>query len=624
VLQARRLAASRLILFASMCGINGIFAYASTAPAIDRDELIRVRDQMRARGPDGAGAWFSDDFRIGLGHRRLAIIDLSETGAQPMASADGRYQVVFNGEIYNYLELREELEKRGRRFVSHSDTEVLLHLWELEGERMFPMLRGMFALAIWDSLRRRLLLARDPYGIKPLYYSDDGVSCRFASQVKALVASNALSRRFDPAGAAGFFLRGTVPEPFTMYQAIRMLPAGSFLFIGEDGPGQPVPFFSIAGTLRDAVDDDRPIPEAERQQIVHDALLESVRYHMVADVPVGAFLSAGIDSSAVVGLARESGASDLETLTLRFEEYSGRDNDEAPLAALVASFYGVRHTVHDLTLPEFKTALPRIFEAMDQPTVDGMNSYFVSQAAAAAGLKVAMSGSGGDELFGGYTSFRDIPRWMPVTSILSRLPRLGDAVDNLTKVAARRSRHVNPKMGEIIRYGSSYAGAYLVKRGRFLASELPELLGEEVAAEGLRRLDILGLIERAVTPDPGTPYARVMALESSLYLRNQLLRDMDWASMAHSLEVRVPLVDAHLLRKLAPVLVRRRGRGKGILAAAPQPPLPAAIQTRRKTGFTLPIREWLQKDQGGAGQPGKRVWARKVYEAMFSPENGSW
>jgi asparagine synthase (glutamine-hydrolysing) len=607
-----------------MCGINGVFAYRRGAPAVDREELARVRDRMRARGPDGAGAWFSGDGRVGLGHRRLAIIDLSDSGAQPMASADGRYQIVFNGEIYNYRELREQLERRGRRFTSQSDTEVLLHLWELEGVRMFAMLRGMFALAIWDSSERRLLLARDPYGIKPLYYSDAPGTVRFASQVKALIASGAVSRRFDPAGAAGFFLRGTVPEPFTMYEAVRMLPAGSFLFITEDGPAAPVQFFSIAATLRDAVDQDLRISDGERERLVHDALLESVRYHMVADVPVGAFLSAGIDSSAVVGLARESGAADLQTLTLRFEEYRGRDNDEAPLAAHVAAFYGVRHSVEGLTLAEFKRALPRIFEAMDQPTVDGMNSYFVSQAAAAAGLKVAMSGTGGDELFGGYTSFRDIPRWMPVTSLLARVPRLGDAVNRLSSAAARRSRHVNPKMGEIVRYGSSYAGAYLVKRGRFLAAELPGLLGDEVAAEGLRRLDVLGLIERVVTPDPGNPYARVMALESSLYLRNQLLRDMDWASMAHSLEVRVPLVDAHLLRKLAPVLVRRHGRGKGILAAAPRPPLPPAIQQRRKTGFTLPIREWLKQDEGVAAQPGKRAWAGKVYEAMFSTENGTW
>jgi asparagine synthase (glutamine-hydrolysing) len=599
-----------------MCGINGIFAYRDGAPPVDAEELMRSRECMRSRGPDAADVWVSDDRRVGLGHRRLAIIDLSPAGAQPMRR--GTLAIIFNGEIYNYRELRARLEANGRTFTSHSDTEVMLALYEELGERMLGELRGMFAIALWDGARRRLLLARDPYGIKPLYYADDGETLRIASQVKALIAGGQVDTRFEPAAAAGFLLRGTVPEPFTMYRAIRALPAGSYAYVDADGVSEPRQYFSIAATLREGVESARPISEAE----VHDAVLESVRYHMVADVPVGAFLSAGIDSSAIVAFARESGATDLQTMTLRFEEYRGRDNDEAPLATLVAQKYGVRHTIRELTLDDFRAELPRIFAAMDQPTVDGLNSYFISKAAAELGLKVALSGTGGDELFGGYTSFRDIPRWMPITSVLSKVPGLGEGVYRLNSALAKRSRHISPKMGEILRHGASYAGAYLVKRGRFLTSELAGVMGEEVAREGIARLDLLHLLERAVTPDPGTPYARVAALESSLYLRNQLLRDMDWASMAHSLEVRVPLVDAHLLRRLAPVLATRKGRGKGILANAPRPPLPEEVRTRRKTGFTLPIKEWLRQE--GRVEFGKRSWARKVYEEMFSPTNGYW
>jgi asparagine synthase (glutamine-hydrolysing) len=596
-----------------MCGINGIFAYGEKSTHVDRDELVVTSECMRTRGPDAEGVWLQDDRRAGLAHRRLSIIDLSPAGAQPMHYRS--LSIIFNGEIYNYAELRADLASRGHSFVSHSDTEVMLHLFDEEREKMLPRLRGMFALAIWDANERTLFLARDPYGIKPLYYAGDGATIRFASQVKALIAGGNVDRKFDPAGAAGFFLRGSVPEPFTMYRAIRALPAGSYLYVDPQGVRDPVPYFSIAATWRDAAQSPSPFRDDE----VHDALLESVRYHMVADVPVGAFLSAGIDSTAVVALARESGASDLQTMTLRFDEYRGRDNDEAPLAHLVAEQYGVRHSIRDLTREEFHRELPRIFAAMDQPTVDGLNSYFISMAARGFGLKVAMSGAGGDELFGGYTSFRDIPRWMPVTSVLTHVPGLAGGVATLNRALAKRSRHISPKMGEIVRYGSSYAGAYLVKRGRFLANELPEVLGDDVAREGLTRLDLLSLIEKTITPDPGTPFARVAALESSLYLRNQLLRDMDWASMAHSLEVRVPLVDAHLLRRLAPMLVARRERGKQPLANAPRPPLPEAVRKRRKTGFTLPIKEWL-----GERHAGKRAWAKHVYDVMFASDRGYW
>ena len=229
-----------------MCGIAGIFAYRPTARAVDREELLRIRDHMTSRGPDGSGDWYSSDGRVGLGHRRLSIIDLSSRGAQPMQTADGRLVITFNGEIYNYQALRSKLEAKNYVFRSNSDTEVLLHLYSESGDEMLRELRGMFAFAIWDSLEKKLLLARDPYVIKPLYYANDGSTLRFASQVKALMAGGRISRDPDPAGWVGFYLFGSVPEPFTTYREVRAVPAGSFVRIDRGQLHEPLQYYSIA------------------------------------------------------------------------------------------------------------------------------------------------------------------------------------------------------------------------------------------------------------------------------------------------------------------------------------------------------------------------------------------
>ena len=275
-----------------MCGIAGIFAYHSSANPVDRRELEIIRDHMERRGPDGAGTWLTPDGRIGFAHRRLSIIDLSEAAAQPMVSTCGKFVVTFNGEIYNYRSLRQRLEQEGRKFVTASDTEVLLHLYASKGISMVNELRGMFAFALLDRHKGTILLARDPYGIKPLYYADDGRTLRFASQVKALLAGGAIDKSPDPAGLAGFNLFGSVPEPFTTFAAIKALPAGSMLLADARGPFRNSQYFSIADVYREAEEAARSAPDIEA---VRSALLDSVRHHLVADVPVGAFLSAGID-----------------------------------------------------------------------------------------------------------------------------------------------------------------------------------------------------------------------------------------------------------------------------------------------------------------------------------------
>jgi len=603
-----------------MCGINGIFAYHYAAGSVDRAELLKSRDHMAPRGPDGSGAWFSDDSRVGLGHRRLAIIDLTEAGAQPMAGASGTTVLTFNGEIYNYRELRGRLEAKGRVFRSHSDTEVLLHLYEEKGSDMVHDLRGMFAFAIWDGRLRQLFLARDPFGIKPLYYADDGWMFRFASQVKALRAGGAISGDPDPAGWTGFYLWGSIPEPYTQFSAVRSLPAGCHMRVDAIGARAPVRYHSVAAVYRAA--ENAPLECGDAQEWVRAALLDSVQHHLVADVPVGVFLSSGIDSCALLGLMRDASHEMTESVTLSFEEFQGSEQDEGVLAAEVARLYGARHTTYVVTRSEFEADLPRIAAAMDTPTIDGINSWFVSKAAAALGLKVAISGLGGDELFGGYPSFRDVPRWVKRCSLLARIPGSGLAMRKLGSTTLKLGANFNPKTAGMLSLGGSYPGAYLLRRGIYMPWEIDAILDVEMVREGMRRLGRFGGAERALDPSPDTPFGKVAALETELYMRNQLLRDTDWASMAHSLEVRVPLVDAKLLKTAAPILVSGAiSREKRVLGAAPAMPLPPVVMNRPKSGFTTPIASWQQFQEGlgipararnsVANTPSALPWARR-------------
>jgi asparagine synthase (glutamine-hydrolysing) len=580
-----------------MCGINGIVAYHSSSSLPEEAELLATRDAMRARGPDGCGAWWSMDRQCGLGHRRLSIIDLSDRASQPMTSEDGRLVVVFNGEIYNYPQLRAELEVDGTQFRTTSDTEALLHLYARHGAEMVHRLRGMFAFAIWDQALRRLFLARDPYGIKPLYTANDGWTFRFASQVKALLAGGQVSRDPEPAGVVGFHLFGSVPEPFTLYRDIHALPAGHTQWVDAAGPREPKPFANLADVLSGSA--ARSVPDPELPRRVRAGVLDSVRAHLLADVEVGIFLSAGIDSGALLGLMRDAGQQKIRAITLAFEEFSGTPEDEAPWATRVCEQYGANHIVRRLSQQEFVDDLPLILEAMDQPSIDGVNAWFVSKAAMEAGLKVAISGLGGDELLGGYPSSLDIPRWRRQFGALAAVPGLGLFARKLIGRFAPSFSRTRPKALGLLEHSGTWAGAYLLRRGLFLPNELPEVMDAEMAREGMRRLRPLRRLGESLKPDPGSDIGRVCVLESAHYMRNQLLRDADWAGMAHSLEIRVPLVDITLLRALAPVITSfTQGAGKAALAEAPTVPLPNEIVTRAKTGFGVPTGAWMNAAAG--------------------------
>lgn len=353
---------------------------------------------------------------------------------------------------------------------------------------------------------------------------------------------------------------------------------------------------------------------AELREVVGTALRESVSRHLVADVPVGVFLSAGIDSGAVAALMVEAGARSLEGITLAYDEYSGTSRDEAPIAARVAARYGIRHHVRRVARDEFRADLPRILDAMDQPSVDGVNTWYASKAVAERGLKVVASGAGGDELFQGYPGFRTLPRLVTARRVAGTLP---GAVGLLRRFAEHRAHATgNARWRLLPDWSRTIAGAWWLRRGVYGPDELASLMGADAAHVALRDLDPSAFVARGCGPLPADPRLALGLIESATYLRNQLLRDGDWASMYHGVELRTPLVDAHLLEQLRPVL-RQAGRvaGKRLLAEAPATPLPTEVAARPKTGFGIPVDRWLLRNSPEGTSPGLRGWAREVARA---------
>ena len=588
-----------------MCGVVGMFRYGQGERGIDPEEVLVVRDAMTTRGPDGAGVWFSEDHRVALAHRRLAIIGLGEQGAQPMAlrtrcsGADDCLVVTFNGEIYNYRELRRHLEERCHHLRSQTDTEVLLHLYEEYGSQFVDFLRGMYAFALFDGRANTMLLARDPLGIKPLYLADDGDTIRVASRARALLESPSVSHATSDAALAALLVFGNIPEPLTAWSDIRAIPSGSTITIQRDGSSSVRSFYSLSEEITRA--EQIPVPESV-DELVRDALSDSVNAHMVSDVDVGVFLSAGIDSSAVLGLAAEHKQS-LHAVTIGFEEFAGSNADEVPLARVVADTYGARHTVDVVTRDDFSSWLPMMLSDMDQPSIDGLNSWLVARAAASQGLKVSLSGIGGDEFLGGYSTFVTVPTWYHRLRPAASLPGLGRVSRRLSAPALRSRK---PKGAGMLEYGDSLAHVWLLRRSVQAPWELPSILGRERAEAALAALDIDSILVAAISPEPQTDVGVVAALEGGLYMRSQLLRDADWAGMAHSLEIRVPLVDSFALPVLAQALTRvwTPRAGKQALGRAPNPPVPSAVMARSKTGFSLPMDEQL------IDQPDYSDWRR--------------
>src|SRR6266404_4666240 len=585
-----------------MCGF--IAAFGNAQQVLCGSALRRALERMRRRGPDDEGTRQGEG--VVLGHRRLAIVDLDRRSAQPMQSICGRYVIVFNGEIYNFRTLRRDLESRGVVFRTSSDTEVILALFAAEGEAMLPKLHGMFALAIWDCVTRRAFIARDPYGIKPLYVTEAPDTVTVASQVKALLATGGVSREPDARGQAGFWMLGSVPEPHTWFRDIRALPAGHCAWI-ENGRLAPARcWHDIGDAWRGA--GQRAAAAEDVAQRVQAALRESVVRHLVADVPVGVFLSGGIDSGAVVGLMVEAGARELEGGTAAYDESGGGHEDGAPVAGWLAAHYGIRNSVRCVARDGFLTDLPRILDAMDQPSIDGVNTWYASKAAAERGLKAVVSGVGSDELFQGYSSFRTLPRLLSLRCWLRSVPGASSLMAAAGRVQSSRSG--NRRWRHLAEWSGNIEGLWWLRRSVCAPEDLLELMGPELAREAIAAFDATVWVREMAGTVPEDSKLAVAQIESMAYLRNQLLRDSDWASMDHSVELRTPLVDAHLLGQVRALLPQfAKFPNKTLLADSPASPLPREIIKRTKTGFGIPIGRWLQD------RPGSRSWPKELVAA---------
>ncbi|HEX2852756.1 MAG TPA: asparagine synthase (glutamine-hydrolyzing) [Opitutaceae bacterium] len=570
-----------------MCGIAG-YIDPSSPEGIRREAVTRMCDAMVHRGPDDSGIETQGPATLGM--RRLAIFDPAN-GHQPMSTPDGRHTLVFNGAIYNFRALRDELAAGGWAFRTQCDTEVLLAAYATWGEGCLGRLRGMFAFAVWDAREQTLFLARDPFGIKPLYYRQDGTRLLFASELNALCAASAFSAEIDPRSMGDYLAWFAVPAPRTIYRGVFSL-----------RPGECATF--RAGRLEVRVAwSFRSIPRAakvctSREEFIRELrgrLDDSIRAHVVADVPVGAFLSGGLDSTAIVGLMTRATGSQLRTFSIGFEE---AEYSEASDAERAARHFGAAHSTHILTGAEVARDLDKLVAAFDQPTGDGINTYYASRAARAGGVTVALSGLGGDELFGSYPSFRDLPRlarWLPVWS---KLPR---GVRNAILSRLRRGDTRRRKLADFLQHARSLHDLGALQRRVFSTGRQIDLLHRDARGAIINRSPYHPEVDALADDlDDAGSFETISAWELRTYMTDVLLRDSDVMSMHQSLELRVPFVDRPLIEWLwrQPAAFKSDPRSaKTALRDAVRDVLPPEfLRERPKRGFTLPFARWMKRE----------------------------
>lgn len=598
-----------------MCGIAGLFktennGFDLTAVA------ARVMPHLDHRGPDDRGMMVVAEGRCALIHTRLSILDLSPAGHQPMATPDGRYWITFNGEIYNFRELRQQLLDHGEQFASHSDTEIILKLYVRHGVDCLTQLRGMFAFAIWDDARQELFVVRDRLGIKPVYYYAQNGQFLFASEVRALLATELVPRRLDAVALSEYLVYQSVPAPRTLIQNVRLLPPGSWLKVTADGTVKETRYWD-ALTAADSVEPGQSYETSKRR--ANELLHESVALHLVSDVPVGAFLSGGIDSTAIVALMRAAGQQP-HTFSVVFNELAF---DEARYARLVATAVRAEHTEIRLDDRRLLSELPAALQAMDQPTGDGINSYVVSQAVRTAGVKVALSGLGGDELFGGYPSFARLGKLKRYLRLWGNVPAALRVSVGQTAQFLRGPSIASAKTSAVLASDGHLATVYPLIRQVLSPAQRDSLLTDQFLQRGLGDADpYQALLHAAYDGSTAGFISQISYAEARTYMHDVLLRDTDQMSMAHALEVRVPLLDHKLVEYVMGLPDEHKisnGTPKRLLVESLGELLPLEVVHRPKRGFTLPFDVWMRGEMRGYCE--KRLGPERLgSRGIFRPE----
>lgn len=587
-----------------MCGILGLSLVGRREDAVAAVE--RGLSTITHRGPDDSGliavAGASDYQQVVFGHQRLAIIDLSDAGHQPMLDPETGNWISYNGEVYNFKELRSELEGHGCTFRSNSDTEVLLQSYRVWGRECVQRWRGMFAFAIWDEQRKEVFLARDRLGIKPLYYavgakgkeqsgnsgSETPGTFVFGSELRAILATGLIEPKLNITGVDTFLMFGAVQDPLTIIEGVKSLPAAHTLTLKANGAIELHEYWDVRDDFLASA--SAYSSNGAQPGQLRDTLAEAVRLRLISDVPLGVFLSGGIDSSAVAMLAQAGSVDQIKTFTIGFEEAAF---DEGALAKATASHLGVEH--HPITLNEagMLASYKEAIAALDQPSIDGVNTFHVSRAVKHAGMTVALSGLGGDEVFCGYEHFQTIPqrerlleRWSSSPFMLRRFA---------SSVIPRNGSDRNAKLRALVLAEYGFPHPYFLSRTLFLPDLIAGLLEPDALSQidygdwGTRMQTILSRSRRL------DPINRLSYLELKTYIANTLLRDTDVMSMAHSLEVRVPLLDHLLVEEMfrLPGPIKIGKTKKPLLVSSLPRPLPERVTSGRKRGFVLPYAKWL-------------------------------